>query len=298
MEFEFREVDCPVCGGDEYSTVGYRGGDAHHSGSGVRTRIVRCRHCTHQYPNPMPFPTVEVTELYGSPEEYFSNHDLEEKKVAAVELVREFENRLGRKGRLLDIGSGRGEVLWGARECGWESVGVEPSEHFVEFGRKHLSVEARTESLEDAEFADASFDAVVLNGLIEHVFEPAGMLKEINRILKPGGWLYFDAPNEDGLYMKFGNIYMRLRGRDWVVVLAPTFPPFHVQGFNPTSVRTLMKQTGFLVREFNIHGEVCPQMGPQSFRKKVEFQVARFANSLGNGIGKGSYITVWAQPQR
>jgi hypothetical protein len=35
-------------------------------------------------------------------------------------------------------------------------------------------------------------------------------------VLKPGGIFYIDAPNEDGLYMSVGNLYMRAQERDWV----------------------------------------------------------------------------------
>jgi SAM-dependent methyltransferase len=295
MDFEFREIDCPVCDATDCYTVGYRGGDAHHSGSGVRTRIVRCADCTHQYPNPMPFPVVSLSEMYGEADEYFVGHDLEEKKSSALGLVAELERRLGHKGSLLDIGSGRGELLWAARERGWKSVGIEPSKDFVQYGRRHLSVEPVSATLDDADLESESFDAVVMNGLIEHLYEPLAVVSEVKRVLKRDGWFYFDAPNEDGLYMSLGNAYMRARGKDWVVVLAPTFSPFHVQGFNPRSLKTLLTKAGFVSREFNVHGEVWPQTGSVSFRKRIEFNVARLANSIGNWVGRGSYMTVWAQ---
>ena len=66
-KFEFREIVCPVCGADNTRQLGFRGGDAHHAGLGVRTTIVRCLECTHQYPNPMPFPRIGLSELYGGP---------------------------------------------------------------------------------------------------------------------------------------------------------------------------------------------------------------------------------------
>ena len=295
MEFEFREIDCPVCETADFRVVGYRGGDAHHSGNGVRTRIVRCLNCTHQYPNPMPFPASRLAELYTDTDEYFANHDFEAKKSGSLEQIKEIEKRLGRKGSILDIGSGRGELLWAARETGWESVGIEPSADFAEFGRTHLGVEPRAATLEEAGLTNGSFDVIVMNGLIEHLYDPAMALSDARRLLKPDGWLYFDAPNEDGLYMKLGNAYMRMRGRDWVVVLAPTFPPFHVQGFNPRSVNVLLERQDFVIREFGVYGMVCPQTGPLTFQKKLEFQVGKLANAIGNAIGRGSYMYAWAQ---
>ena len=293
--FEFRSVPCPVCGSNDFQSLGYRGGDAHHSGMGEKTTIVRCLKCSHQYPNPMPFPVVSLGDLYAEPEEYFQRHDLEQKKKNGLELMAEFERRLGKKGSFLDVGSGRGELMWAAKESGWEFQGVDTSKPFIDFGRTHLGVEGFIGTLADAKFDDESFDAVTLGGIIEHLYSPAEVLREVHRLLRPGGWFFFDAPNEDGLYMVAGNAYMRVQGKKSVVVLAPTFAPFHVQGFNPKSLKFLLEATNFAVRDFDIAGEISPQMGEQSFRKKFEFRAAQLVNWLGNITGRGMYMTVWAQ---
>jgi len=297
MKFDLKDIPCPICGTDDFSIVGYRGGDAHHAGLGERTRIVRCRSCTHQYPNPMPYPVGDLDELYGNPTDYFSNHDLQKKKLAGLAMVKTLETKTGLKGKLLDIGSGRGELLWAASELGWKAIGIEPSRQFVEFGREHLNVDVDLGSIQEGDFADDSFDAVVMNGLIEHLYDPISLLIEVRRILRPDGWLYFDAPNEDGLYMSLGNAYMRLLGRDWVVVLAPTFSPFHVQGFNERSLRSALKGSGLLMQSLSIYGQVFQQQGISSFRKRVEFAGSRIVNAIGNWTGRGSYMTVWARKQ-
>lgn len=295
MEFDFKEIMCPVCGGNHAVRVGWRGGDAHQNGSGVRTAIVRCKICTHQYPNPMPFPKGTLDELYVDAEVYFRGHDVETKKDGGLALVAEFERRLGRKGKLLDVGCGIGEVLWAAKKSGWEAEGIDPSREFIELGREKLGVDGRVSTLEAAEFLSESFDAVVMGGILEHLYDPLSTLAEVRRVLRNGGWLFFDAPNEDGLYMSAGNLYMRLRGKDWVVVMAPTFPPYHVQGFNPRSLRTILERAGFAVREMQIGGTVCEQVGEITFRRRMEFMAARLINRVGRIFKKGSYINVWAQ---
>ncbi len=65
--------DCPTL-------LGWRGGRAHHDERGVKTSIVRCGDCSHLYPNPMPFPVGGLESLYTHAEDYFSGHDVEEKK--------------------------------------------------------------------------------------------------------------------------------------------------------------------------------------------------------------------------
>lgn len=295
IPFEFRDVRCPVCGGEDNSLAGYRGGDAHQNGAGVKTSIVRCRECSHQYPNPMPFPRSGLEHLYVGTEEYFKNHELEAQKSYSLELITSFEERLPGKGRFLDVGCGRGELMWAATKKGWTVTGIDPSQDFLDFGRKFLGVEGIRTTLSETCFKSESFDAVAMSGIIEHLYEPLEILNEINRILRPGGWLWFDAPNEDGLYMRVGNAYMRLLGRDWVVSLAPTFPPYHVQGFNAESIRRIIQLSDFDLKDFRIHGEICTQTGKSTIRKSIEFYAAKFVNQIGNYLGMGSYMVVWAQ---
>jgi SAM-dependent methyltransferase len=47
-------------------------------------------------------------------------------------------------------------------------------------------------------FADASFDLVTANMVVEHLAEPASQFREIARVLKPGGVFLFHTPNGTG----------------------------------------------------------------------------------------------------
>ncbi|MEO6050720.1 MAG: class I SAM-dependent methyltransferase [Pyrinomonadaceae bacterium] len=294
-QFDFREIACPVCTAGDSQFVGWRGGEAHQSGAGVKTAIVRCKECSHQYPNPMPFPIAELHEIYVDVDEYFHGHVIETKKENGLQLMGEFEQRLGRKGRFLDVGCGAGEALWAAKQSGWDSTGIDPSKEFIEIGQKRLGVDGRVTTLENARFPDGHFDAILMGGIIEHLYDPFETLSEVNRVLHPKGWLFFDAPNEDGLYMRLGNLYMRLRGKNCVVVMAPTFPPYHVQGFNPNSLRKLLNRAGFLVKSLEIAGDVCEPQGENSLRKKIEFAGAKLINRVGKSFNMGSYMSVWTQ---
>jgi SAM-dependent methyltransferase len=176
--FDFREINCPVCDANTTSFLGWRGGEAHHSGSGVKTAVVRCMVCSHQYPNPMPFPRDgRLDEMYVDAESYFRGHDVEGKKQGGLTMMSEFERRLGKKGRFLDVGCGVGENLWAAKESGWDFEGVDPSPEFIEMGKKFLGVEGRVCLLQDALFPDDHFDAVSMSAVIEHVYDPFSILR-------------------------------------------------------------------------------------------------------------------------
>lgn len=243
----------------------------------------------------MPFPETTLDGMYVDADEYFRGHDVEGKKRGGLNLMKDFERRLGKKGEFLDVGCGAGELLWAAVESGWNAEGIDPSKEFIEIGRKRLGVSGRMGTVEEMAFPSESFDGIAMGGLIEHLYAPFKTMVEIHRILRPSGWLWFDAPNEDGLYMTVGNLYMKTLGRDWVVSLAPTFPPYHVQGFNQRSLAKLLKRSNFDIKELAIQGEIRQQTGSVTFRKSLEYNSARFVNWVGKSLGRGMYMGVWAQ---
>ena len=296
--FDFRPVACGACGADQPKHLGWRGGDAHQNGAGVRTRVVRCGVCTHVYPNPMPFPARGLDELYTNPEEYFHGQDVEAKKPVALELLRTIERTLGRRGRYLDVACGQGENLWAARELGWEYEGVDASSAYLASGEKYLGVRGRLGTLEEVGFPNDYFDAITMNAIIEHLYDPYTTMREVRRVLKPDGLVWFNAPNEDALYQRVGNFYMRAQGRDWVVALAPTFAPFHVQGFNPRSLRALLDRVGLEIESFKSRGGIWPQKGEQSLRKRLEYQAARLIDWVDTNVGSGSYLYVVARKKK
>ena len=53
-------------------------------------------------------------------------------------------------------------------------------------------------------FADATFDMIVSDFAFEHVTEPARVARELDRVLKPGGWLCVRATNRNG-YVAIAN---------------------------------------------------------------------------------------------
>ena len=57
----------------------------------------------------------------------------------------------------------------------------------------------RNENLERQTFADRAFDLVVTLDVMEHVFDPAAVFREVSRTLKPGGLYVFTAPTYKGL---------------------------------------------------------------------------------------------------
>ena len=284
---------CPICGNSRFRSLGSRGGDAHRSGLGVRTSVVRCRTCHGVYPRPFLVPTGNPYAEHST-DDYFRLHERATKVKSGEELAERARELVGRSGRLLELGCGEGGLLVGARRIGWTVRGVEMTEAFAR--RTHLEgIEIELASVEACRSLDEQWDAVLLAAILEHLYDPRACLARVFRALAPGGVAFIDVPNECSLWTRLGNIYMRARRREWAVNLSPTFPPYHVVGFCPRSLRWLLDDIGFDVVDIRTHrwSNALPETG--SLLGRIERSAAEAALSLGAWLGSGAGITAWAR---
>jgi SAM-dependent methyltransferase len=90
--------------------------------------------------------------------------------------------------RVLDVGSGPGDVAAAAAARGATVVGVDVANAMVALAQsRHPHVEFVYGDAERLQFADHSFDAVVANFAIPHLGRPEQAAAEFARVLSPGG---------------------------------------------------------------------------------------------------------------
>ena len=85
------------------------------------------------------------------------------------------------------------------RGQGWSVSGVEPDRRAANFARSHYRLDVKASTLEDAGYDPATFDAVVMLHVIEHLDDPAGTLETIAHVLRPRGFLVVETPVYDTL---------------------------------------------------------------------------------------------------
>lgn len=284
---------CPICKGNSASRLGARGGRAHRGGRGVETQIVRCTQCHGVYQRPTLFPEFNPY-AECSPEEYFQLHD-SKRKILNGQLLASFaESMLGQPGRMLELGCGRGELLRGAADRGWKVRGIEMTETYARIAREVHGIEVECARVEEARMLSEYHDVVLLAAILEHLYEPAQTLTRVRETLRPGGLIFIDVPNECSLTSRIGNAYMRLRGTRWAVNLSPTFPPYHVVGFCPASLRELLRRTGFRPLLLELHRWNNPLAPREGFLPRIEHLGFEAMLSLGKLVGMGMGITCWA----
>jgi 2-polyprenyl-3-methyl-5-hydroxy-6-metoxy-1,4-benzoquinol methylase len=158
-------------------------------------------------------PSIEYTEEYffdSYKKQYGKTYleDFPNLKQTGKSRLRQIRQLLhaGRESgnlRLLDVGCAYGPFLAAAAEGGFSPMGMDPAEDAVRYVRERLRIPAIWGSFPDSSRrelqGDGVFDAVTLWYVIEH-FEDAGLvLREIHRLLKPGGVLAFSTPSISGI---------------------------------------------------------------------------------------------------
>jgi len=151
--------------------------------------------------------------------------------------------------------------------------------------------------LEDAKFPSDHFDFVTSWWYLEHVPDPLAALREMARILKPGGYCGIAVPNARSLAaMLFRNRWYHLDC------------PRHLCLYTPHSMRTLASRAGLQIREilydktpWGLIGSLAYMAGggvgaPARWRRKFWLRQTLLPFTAFLGLaGMGDTLTAWAR---
>lgn len=166
---------------------------------------------------------------------------------------------------VLDVGAGHGLLLSFLTELGHEchalDVQDQPAAHPDTYGVKKIAFHLCNVEVDSIPYPDDSFDAVVCCQVLEHfTHSHLSAMKEIRRVLRPGGIVEVDVPNA----ASFRNRSRMLRGKhitydyeEHYLNATPIlykgmsfFPRRHNREFTRSDLRTLLCAAGF--REIDV----------------------------------------------
>jgi len=249
--------------------------------------VIFCSRCGFRHVVPLPDPTAMAQEYrdayYTDEKPNFLAHAGEDQswaELAQSDRLEIFERILGpARRRLLDIGSGPGFFLKTAQDRGWTARGIEPSRHAVAHART-LGVDV-VEGFFDSENAAAlgNFDAINLNNVLEHVPEPIAILETARSLLRAGGVIGVNVPN-DYSPLQLAAAATRETGEWWIA------PPHHLNYFDFSTLANLLerlrfriaeKTTSFPMEAFLLMGENYtkdPVLGRTMHNRRKQFDLA------------------------
>jgi SAM-dependent methyltransferase len=159
--------------------------------------------------------------------------------------------------RVLDVGCGGGEYVRALLARGADAHGLEPGGEKLASARRLPAGAARRIAAGDvgcAPFASHSFDALLANEMLEHVPDDASALREMWRLLRPGGRLVLLSPNRLHPFETHG-VFARRSGRrlshalpgvPWIPLpLGRRFLRYWARNYWPWQLRRLVGEAGF-----------------------------------------------------
>ena len=185
-------------------------------------------------------------------------------------------------GSFLDIGSGEGWALDYFQRQGWDVLGLDFSsfslEKFHPRLREHLRTGDLYEGVQQLVADGRQFDVLWLDNVLEHVLEPAALLRLCRQLVRPDGVLMVDVPNDFSALQQHLLATGQIDRPFWVVL------PDHLSYFNQPGLRNLAKATGW---------HVAKVIGDQPIDLNLLNPVTNYV--MDRTAGKGAHQTRLAQ---
>lgn len=180
---------------------------------------------------------------YSEAEKTFFRNKLEQKYC----LLRQLMTSEGQRFSLLDVGAGEGWALDFFIDKGWHCAGLDYSVAGCQRQNPHclpfLLSGDLYESLADQVALKKRYDVLLLDNVLEHVLEPMSLLKLMRKLIRPGGILIVEVPNDCSPLQEYLLHQGHVSHPFWIV------RPDHLSYFNRQGLVNLCAAAGWTAKE-------------------------------------------------
>lgn len=259
--------------------------------------IIKCKTCKFIHINPIPT-NKELSLLYAN--DYYqktkpnyiqgNEKDIQYLNYTFDEKLDTIEKLLSSKSRrVLDIGSGPGFFLRRAKRRGWDVLGIEPSLIACNYSKKHNIPTIQKFFYEVDIKQIGKFDAIHSFDVLEHVNDPINVLKKSYSLLKRGGIIVVEVPNDFNLLQKL--VQKELKKKEYWITLSSNSKNSgtidHLNYFDFSSISNLLKRIGFkiIIKESTFPLELFLLMGQDYIKnpkigKKIHLERIQFEKNF------------------
>ena len=162
-------------------------------------------------------------------------------------IAQHSEGLFGKK--VLDVGCGGGILAESMAKLGAEVTGIDLAEASLEVARLHslesqVSVDYHCVAAEAfASQNPGQYDIVTCMEMLEHVPDPASIIKACSTLVKPGGHLFFSTINRN-----IKSWLMGIVGAEYVLKLVPKGTHQHERFIKPSELMAMTDETDILIR--------------------------------------------------
>jgi ubiquinone/menaquinone biosynthesis C-methylase UbiE len=219
---------CKLCGSSHVAVLSTR------SRSGAELRSVICKDCGLVWSDPFPHdPRQFYAEDYRL--EYKNTYAPKAKHIlraGRVALTRheKIKHLLHKPQTMLDVGTGGGEFAYLIKTLGHDLHGIEPNKGYGQYSAAQYDLNLQFGFIQDAPFAENSFDLITIWHVLEHTEDPFLVLEKLRTLLKPDGVLVVEVPNIEATCQSPSS----------------TFHEAHLYNFNRATLRRMGDKAGLL----------------------------------------------------
>ncbi len=197
---------CVICAQTDYETLArYPGFDG--------VRLAECRRCGLMQAQPIPSDKF-LAEFYNSefgndPLCGFTMNEKSEKgfRLRATlqfdSLKKIFHVGSANDKKVLDVGCHAASFLSLFKKRGWKVQGIDPNPRSG-FAETWYGIRVEQKMFTEGLYEADSFDGILHSHVLEHVADPKAVLVEFHRLLKSGGWVFIEVPNESRVTVTAG----------------------------------------------------------------------------------------------
>lgn len=191
--------------------------------------------------------------------------------------------------RFLDYGCGGGHFVKAAAELGMEAWGIDLDEEDAKFGHEHgLRIGIGDYRALD-QLGPQSYTVILASHVLEHVPEPAVVIKALVAKLEPGGILIVRVPDQDSLPSHLKRTLRNVGGikkGEWGYVQ----PPIHLHGYSIMTFRELARVNGLKLMRLAKVSPLDNKEFPTTERYWSRLGIHRQVYRLGRMVGSGGHL--------
>ena len=173
-------------------------------------------------------------------------HQINPLRLAWIEALAPLKGR-----RVLDIGCGGGILADAMARQGAQVLGIDLATKALKVAQLH-ALEADTQGVEYREIsaetlaleAPASFDVVTCMEMLEHVPDPASIVKACATLVKPGGHVFFSTINRNAKAFLFAIV-----GAEYVLKLLPRGTHEYAKLIKPSELAAYSRSAGLTLQQ-------------------------------------------------
>ena len=219
-------------------------------------------------------------------------------------------------GTVLDVGCGNGIISLQLGKQGYQVHGIDMSDKSIENAKRKNPFSNVTFSVVDAESLRAAgqrYKAIVCSEVLEHLHQPAGLVKQLHEILDDNGILLVTVPNGKGPRESLvTKPFLRLRkknnwawrsvmglkkslGYSGTTIQSDNDNLDHIQFFTRKQLRNLSQENGFVIEAIqssNFVDDIFPISLITKRSMALQKMDSKFADILPTSF-TGGYLMVW-----